>query len=84
MKEVLNISLTINDIFNTQQSNFLVQTQQLYYTSVSKPDTRSFWLSVSYSFGMLSKFKKEKADYEIENTRLETDKQIIEKPKGLK
>ncbi len=84
MNEAFNVSFTINDLFNTNQNNFLAQSERLNYTAISKQDTRSFWLSVSYSFGMLSKFQKEKTEHELEKNRLETDKQLIEKPKGIK
>jgi hypothetical protein len=84
MNESLNISFTINDLFNTNQNNFLAQSQRLNYTAIAKQDTRSFFISISYSFGMLSKFLKERTEHELEKNNLESDKQIIEKPKGLK
>lgn len=83
LKEALDVTLSIEDVFNTNQNNYYTRSSNLGFTATSKADTRSIWLSVSYTFGMLSKFQKEKTEHDIERKQVEQDKKIIEQHKGL-
>jgi len=77
LNKALNLTLSINDVFNTNQINFLNVSPNLNYYSYRKTDTRSIFLTISYSFGKLNKFERDKLDINIEKKETKTELKII-------
>ena len=76
LNKSLHLTLSVNDLFNTNELNFLAQSSNLNYFANRKSDTRSFWLTISYSFGMLNKFQKDKTEIDVEKKEIKSDKKI--------
>jgi hypothetical protein len=76
LNKSLHLSMSFNDVFNTNELNFIAQSSNLNYYSLRKSDTRSVWLTVSYSFGMLNKFQREKTEIDVEKKEVNSEKKI--------
>lgn len=51
----LKVSLSIEDIFNMDQTNSRVSFPNIHMNNYSKQDTRIMWFKISYSFGKVEK-----------------------------
>lgn len=76
LNKSLHLTLSLNDIFNTNEFNFLTKSNNLNYYALRKSDTRNLWFTISYSFGMLNKFKTEKTEIDVDKKETKSDKKI--------
>ena len=76
-KKDLRATISVVDVFNTNEINALGKFTNTNINYHQKNDTRVFWFKLSYKFGKLKSQSKENREVEVENKKVENNKDLF-------